>query len=63
MWHFVGGGSVTHVLIDSQVLESDTDWWISDQEEELIRLLSSSRENVNSETLQSDIIQCELLAT
>lgn len=36
--------------------QSDTDWWVSDQEEELIRLLSSSRENVNGDILPSDII-------
>lgn len=39
--------------------DSDTDWWISDQEEELIRLLSDSKENLNSDSgLQTDITQC-----
>lgn len=53
---------MTHVLIGWQVGDSDTDWWISDQEEELLRLLSDSKENLNSETMQTDIVQC-LLAT
>lgn len=41
-----------------QVTDSETDWWISDQEEELLRLLSDSKENINAESLQSDIVQC-----
>lgn len=44
-----------------QVPDSDTDWWVSDQEEELIRLLSDSKENITNETLQSDIIPCLLI--
>lgn len=53
-------GFNSHVLIfhPKQVLDSDTDWWISDQEEELLRLLSDSKENINNESLQSDIAQC-----
>lgn len=57
----MGGWFITHVLIDWQVPDSDTEWWISDQEEELLRLLSDSRDNLH-EALQTDIIQC-LLAT
>ncbi|KAH1007343.1 hypothetical protein HUJ04_004589 [Dendroctonus ponderosae] len=56
--------AMAHLKDSAKVLDSDTDWWISDQEDELLRLLSDSKENVNSESctepenLQSDIGQC-----
>ncbi|XP_049817811.1 talin-2 isoform X3 [Aethina tumida] len=48
-----------------QVPDSDTDWWISDQEEELIRLLSDSKENISlsDQPMQSDIVQCLVSAS
>ncbi|XP_018576944.1 talin-2 isoform X4 [Anoplophora glabripennis] len=50
--------AMTHLKDSAKVTDSETDWWISDQEEELLRLLSDSKENINAESLQSDIVQC-----
>ncbi|KAK9743863.1 FERM central domain [Popillia japonica] len=54
--------TMAHLKDSAKVPDSDTDWWISDQEEELLRLLSDSRENINAENLQTDIVHC-LIAT
>ncbi|KAJ8983101.1 hypothetical protein NQ317_001844 [Molorchus minor] len=48
--------AMAHLKDSAKVTDSETDWWISDQEEELLRLLSDSKENINTETLQSDIV-------
>ncbi|CAG9763893.1 unnamed protein product [Ceutorhynchus assimilis] len=55
----VNDPTMTHLKDSAKVPDSDTDWWISDQEEELLRLLSDSKENVNDiGGQQSDIAQC-----
>ncbi|XP_044265750.1 talin-2 isoform X5 [Tribolium madens] len=53
--------AMAHLKESAKVPDSDTDWWVSDQEEELIRLLSDSKENIATEALQSDIIPCLLI--
>ncbi|KAJ8935035.1 hypothetical protein NQ314_013060 [Rhamnusium bicolor] len=55
--------AMTHLKDSAKVTDSETDWWISDQEEELLRLLSDSKENINAESLQSDIVQCLVMVT
>ncbi|XP_072378613.1 talin-1 isoform X3 [Diabrotica undecimpunctata] len=54
--------AMAHLKDSAKVTDSETDWWISDQEDELLKLLSDSKENVNSE-LQSDIVQCLVTAS
>ncbi|CAH1114601.1 unnamed protein product [Psylliodes chrysocephalus] len=54
--------AMAHLKDSAKVTDSETEWWISDQEEELLKLLSDSKENVNSD-LQSDIVQCLVTAS